>query len=643
MSRFIGFIVGAIEIGIGIATGNVALIVSGTLTIVAQAVVDLTAPKIPARQASETTLQLGEVPRGALFGEMFTAGSLVDGFDYGGKYGTDWEVLVIRLADHKCDSLTGFYVNDTWVPYVGDGNYPQFDEHHFSLWFRSDTSTQALPSEITTYGPGWSSADTGESGCDVVVAYLADLPDAKHPAWPGGRPHFGFVVKGKLCYDPRLDSTVSGGSGSHRWEDPSTWEWSENPAVCRYNWVRGIYANDAVDDPTALLIGRGLTAAEAPPVNVFAPANLCDEAVDDGVRYRVAGPVYANQQFLEVEEMFAVATAGSVVTHEGSVELEPGQSKSVVATITDDDLLVGSTVSYNERLLSESDESWVNSVVANYVEPGQQWQAHDAPVVRSNDDIVSDGAPKEASITLRLVKDVGQAQRIAEVQRRLGRLWGRASIVLGPRFCELEAGDWISWTSARRFGGGTITFRIEANSIDEKWQNTLTLREINADVFDGVFVPDDDQSVVTPTPAPPDIGAPDDANWTLTAVTLDSPGASVPALEIAGDASDDTSASYIIFEYWENDGVIDPVTDPDDPAWVGWATMPRSTTKVDITSVVGGRTYYAAVTYIVSGIHGDRLVLGPVTVSDFSSDPLTEEDGTTLLLMEDGVTPFYLG
>jgi hypothetical protein len=113
----------------------------------------------------------------------------------------------------------------------------------------------------------------------VLVCYKADAPDAKKPAWPGGRPRFGFVVKGKLCYDPRKDSTVAAGSGAHRWEDPSTWEWSENPVVCRYNWVRGIYAEDDVANPTALLVGRGLTAEEAPPENIIAAANLCDEAL----------------------------------------------------------------------------------------------------------------------------------------------------------------------------------------------------------------------------------------------------------------------------------------------------------------------------------------------------------------------------
>jgi hypothetical protein len=173
MSKFVGFVVGAALIAIGVFTGNVGLIVQGGAMIVTQAVVDLTMPKTPARMASEMTLQLGEQPRSALFGETFTAGSLVDGFNYGGKYGTDWECLIIRLADHKCEGLTGFYVND----------------------------------------------------------------------------------------------------------DPTTWEWSENPIVCRYNWARGIYAEDDVSDPTALLIGRGLTAEEAPPENVIAPANLCDEGL----------------------------------------------------------------------------------------------------------------------------------------------------------------------------------------------------------------------------------------------------------------------------------------------------------------------------------------------------------------------------
>jgi hypothetical protein len=217
------------------------------------------------------------------------------------------------------------------------------------------------------------------------------------------------------------------------------------------------------------------------------------------VRYRIAGPVYANQEFLEVEEQFALATGGTIVTHQGSVELEPGAAKAVVASFTDDDLLSGSKANWNGGFLSDSSGEWVNTVIANYVEPTQKWSDHAAPVVRDVADVLTDGKPREQQLPLRFVKDVGQAQRIAEIYRRLGRLWARATVTLGPRFCELEEGDWLQWTSARRFGGATRTFRVEAYQVDEKWQITLTLREINSAVYgdDAVFSPD--YSVVTPT------------------------------------------------------------------------------------------------------------------------------------------------
>lgn len=617
MGKVVGFVIGAALVVIGIATGNVGLIIQGGAMIVSNAVLLLTMPKAPARQASEMTIQLGEQTRSAIFGESFTAGSLVDGFNYGGKYGTKFEVLVIRLADHKCEDLTGFFVNDEFYAYTGDGDVPGFedgDNAALRIYFRSDTTSQPLPSVVTAHGPGWSSSDVGESGCDVVMVYEADKPDEGKPEWPGGRPRFGFVVKGKLCYDPRLDSTVAGGSGSHRWDNPSTWQWSDNPAVCRYNWVRGIYANDQVSDPSQLLVGRGLSEAEAPPENIFAAANLCDEIVDGAKRYRVSGPVYASQPHLEVEEMFAAATGGSVVTREGSVELEPGASKSVVATFTDDDLLTASQVNWNQGILSEASGEWVNTVVARYVEPTQHWRDHAAPVVRSTDDILADGRPREASITLRLVRYVSQAQRIAEITRRLGRLWGRGSATLGPRFCELEDGDWVNWTSTRRFGGATKTFRVEAYSIDQKWHNKLTLREINATVFgSATFQPD--YSVVDQPPAPSDPDTPDPAGWTLTAEILTSGGAEVPAIVFSG-AVDDEDTSSVIFEYWKADGVINPVTDPDDPAWIAGGTFGPTVTRVEITTIQGGEDYYGAVTYVQDGYFSGRLVLGPVTAGE---------------------------
>jgi hypothetical protein len=60
------------------------------------------------RQASVLSADPGRGPREAIFGRAATGGHLLDAFNFGGDNGTDWEVLVIKVADHKCDALEGF-------------------------------------------------------------------------------------------------------------------------------------------------------------------------------------------------------------------------------------------------------------------------------------------------------------------------------------------------------------------------------------------------------------------------------------------------------------------------------------------------------------------------------------------------------
>lgn len=587
---------------LAIAAASAALTSSGLLN-----------PKGQRRQAQETTLSLGEVPRQAVFGRAAVGGSLVDAFNYGGKYGTDWEVVVIALADHECEALEGFYVNDQYVAFAGDGAVAGF-KNQLEVYWRSGTETQAVPGVLTSYGPGWASTDNGAGVAYVVVAYKADDPEAKKPVWPAGRPRFLWVLKGARCYDPRLDSTVPGGSGTQRRDQPGTWTWTENAIVCRYSWVRGVYACNRVTDPKSLLVGRGLTALEAPPENVFAPANLCDELVDGETRYRIGGTIGGDRPYVEVEQLFATACGGIILQPEGSVEIEPGQAKAPVVTITDDDLLVGSSVEYSD-FLSEADGEWVNTVIPRYVEPAQKWAEHAAPIRRVDADLLEDGGPREETLTLPIVAFAKQAGRVAEIRRRLGRLQKRGAITLGPRFAELEEGDWITWSSARYLKGASVTFRIESYLLDEKWHNSLRLREISSTVFaDGAALAG--SAVANQPAAPPAIGAPGATAWALTAQQLSSGGSTLPALVIAG-AVDDAHAQAVRFEYWKSDG--------SDPAavtnWTSVGLFSIGTTRREIGSLAPGAVYYAAVTYFVDGEPGDRRILGPVTAGVVTGTP----------------------
>ena len=437
-----------------------------TVAAIASVGASLLAPKgigAQDRQAAAQVLQIGEVARQAMLGRACTAGSLVDAFNFGGTYQTDWEVLVIALADHRCDALEGFYVNDTYVPFAGDGAVAGYNGQ-LEVYWRPGTETQTVPAILTANGLGWTANDRGKSVAHAVVAYKADAADAQTPVWPGGRPRFRWVVRGLRCYQARKDGSV-GGAGAHRRDDPATWEWTENPIDCRYNWVRGIYAGDRTAEPGMLLVGRGLSAIEAPPANVFARANLCDELVSGAARYRIGGVVNSTEAFLDVENDIAAACAGIIVQPEGAVEIDPGEARAPIASFTDQDLLVGSKVRWAD-FLGTNDDGWVNTVVASFADPAQAWQPKSAPVQRQIADVIADGGPREQQLRLDLVSWSAQAQRVAEVVLRFGRLWGRGQVTLPPRFCAIEEGDWVTWQSDRYFNGATRTFSRRGMGIE---------------------------------------------------------------------------------------------------------------------------------------------------------------------------------
>ena len=573
--------------------------------------------QLQARQASVVALQFGEVAREGLIGQMLTGGSLVDAFNWGGKDGTDWECRVIALVDHFCDGLPGFYVNDLYVPFTGDGPVAGYNGQ-LEVYWRPGTMTQTVPAVVLANGPGWTPRDIGAGVAWVAVCYKADKADAKNPVWPGGRPAFAWLVRGKRCYQPRKDSSV-GGSGSHRWDDPSTWEWTDNLIDCRYNWVRGIYAGDRVDDPDMLLVGRGLTAIEAPPTNVFAPANLCDElvAIDAGgteKRYTVNGVLKADEPYIDIEEHFAAACGGVILQPEGAVEIEPGQAKSPVFFFSDEDLLVGSTVEFCDTL-PESDEAWINTVSPRYVDPALKFTDHAAPVRRVVSDIIIDGGPREQSLSLALVTSATQAGRVGEIARRLGRLPARGKVSLGPTFAEVEEGDWGVWTSQRYLKGKSVLFRVEAYNLNEKWHNTLTLREISP----LVYARDADKASTSIALQPGDIapiGQPGAGAWVARPVSLTQGDTAIPGIEISG-ATDNDYADLVRFEFLPAEGVVDVTIAG---GWLESGVAGPDVRQHLITSIAPRTYYYLAVSYMVGRRPGPRRILGPISTDPTAAD-----------------------
>ena len=509
----------------------------------------LLAPKIKGndRQADTLQLSLGENPREALFGTVATGGQLVDAANktrYSG-YDNGAEILVIKLADHEIDSLVGFYVNDEYVAWTGSGTYSAFNNSFVEglrVYLQLGTQTQTVPSYITTEWASFWPTTKVMKGCAHVFVEYADTKD--RDIWPSGRPRFTWVVKGAKLYDPRKDSTVSGGSGSHRWGTPSTYEWSANAYLCRYNWVRGIY------NGTHLMVGRGLSAIEAPPERAISRANICDEDVDlkaggSEKRYRANGLVKSNDTAIDVEEWFAAAMAGDLVDRDGVVDIDPGEAKTPVWTITDGDMLDGEPRVYN-RFLNENQR--VNTVVARYVEPSQRYEDITAPMRRDSADVTADGRPYELQLDLQFVHSGTQAQRIAEIRRRQGRLERSFQTTLGPRFLGIESGDWVTLTSDRWLGGDSVDCVVTAVQIGADFKVSVGLREIAASVYDWDETVDElvpGGVVATSTAAPADIEV---TSFAAAAAVLTTPAGAVPAIQCTWAAFTDASVTGVLLQ-----------------------------------------------------------------------------------------------
>ena len=100
------------------------------------------------------------------------------------------------------------------------------------------------------------------------ITYIASNYEFDNNGMFQGIPNLTATIKGRKIYDPRLDSTQTGGSGSHRSNDSSTWEWSSNPALCLLDYLTN-------DD-----YGKGLAYSEIDIASFMDSADDCDEDIE---------------------------------------------------------------------------------------------------------------------------------------------------------------------------------------------------------------------------------------------------------------------------------------------------------------------------------------------------------------------------
>jgi len=111
--------------------------------------------------------------------------------------------------------------------------------------------------------PKWTSAHRLRG-----IAYIAASFEYDSRGMFSSVPELTVVARGKKLYDPRKDGSISGGSGSHRIDDSSTFEWSDNAALALLDYI----SNDEY--------GKGLSASLINLQSFQTAANTAETLVD---------------------------------------------------------------------------------------------------------------------------------------------------------------------------------------------------------------------------------------------------------------------------------------------------------------------------------------------------------------------------
>lgn len=143
------------------------------------------------------------------------------------------------------------------------------------------------------------------------IAYIAASFEYDTEGMFRSIPQLTVVVKGKKLYDPRKDGSITGGSGSHRYDTASTFEWSDNAALCLLDYLRdGEY-------------GKGLASSAINLQSFQTAANTSDELEDtpdySGSASAATFSGTSGERFITVDQQtWTYAKIGGLLTLEDS-------------------------------------------------------------------------------------------------------------------------------------------------------------------------------------------------------------------------------------------------------------------------------------------------------------------------------------
>ncbi|WP_051357824.1 phage tail tip fiber protein [Leisingera caerulea] len=308
------------------------------------------------------------------------------------------------------------------------------------------------------------------------ICYAIVIFKRNDGVYPNGRPQVRFELGSPPLYDPRQDTTA-GGSGTHRWNDPSTWSETENLMVIAYNVMRGITL------PCGSVWGGGFPAEDLPYQEWAAAMDACDLGVGGNSRPQFRGGMEirfeeAPADFLE--EVFASANA-DILELGGYWYPLVGSENTIAADLTEGDLLVSEGWKHDPF---PGLETAYNAVTVTHTSPNALWNPA-APITLTKPEWeAEDGGQRMFSLKLPMVFNAQQARQLGNALLKENRRFRTHRLPLPPEFARLRPLLKVRFTSDW-YGYGAKAFTITEMAYDLLTLNvSVSLREWDHSDYD---------------------------------------------------------------------------------------------------------------------------------------------------------------
>ncbi|WCK26669.1 phage tail tip fiber protein [Agrobacterium pusense] len=387
-----------------------------------------------------------------------------------------------------------------------------------------------LVADTAALGNTWKSTSINAGQCYVIVERLYDSA-----LFEKGKPDFEFVMRGLREYDPRKDSTVAGGSGPQRINNPATWVFTRNPAVHRLNYQLGLRALNS----GRTLIGEGKSLGQLDLATYFVAMNVCDTIKAGKPTYECGIWVTGADDHTEILKEFEDAMAGYGLNRRGLSGVIAGAPQIPVLEITKDDLDTGRSSEYQFK---KSAFERYNHISGQFLSIVDLWNPQSLKPVYSNADVAADGRNRQTSNDFLQVTDPDIAQYLLTIRYRQNRMGGTATLPVSLRVgLKVQEGEWIVWNGR--------TWMISEWLCDESFNITLKLSETSADIYDDGGI-DPGPVVIPPTPPiNPSVLTTVQDFAVETGMIEGAEGFQTPVLRFSWDFPDDPTIIEVIFEY----------------------------------------------------------------------------------------------